>query len=62
VVLEKALVVRWGSHVCQTRLMMKNEDAPDLFRIYSAFPGGHLTKKPARIGCAPASARKVQYS
>src|SRR5580692_10727813 len=29
-----------------------------MLHIYSAFPGGNLTKKPARMCCAPASARK----
>src|ERR1700722_1734324 len=32
-----------------------------MLHIYSAFPGGHLTKKPARICCAPASARKGRF-
>jgi len=33
VIVEKRVSVRWGSHVCQIRLIMKNEDAPHSFRI-----------------------------
>src|ERR1700719_4186054 len=32
-----------------------------MLHIYSVFPGGYLTKKPARICCAPASARKSSF-
>jgi hypothetical protein len=58
VVVEKRVSVRWGSHVWQTRLMMKNEDAPHLFRISRRAPhkeaGAHMLR--AGVG------EKVQYS
>jgi hypothetical protein len=58
VVVEKRVSVRWGSHVCQPRLMMKNEDAPYLFRISWREPhkeaGAHVLR--AGVG------EKVQYS
>ena len=38
VIVEKRVSVRWGSHVCQPRLMMKNEDAPHLFCISRLAP------------------------
>ena len=58
VIVEKRVSVRSGSHVCETRLMMKNEDAPHLFPISWRAPhketGAHMLR--AGIG------EKVQYS
>jgi hypothetical protein len=56
--LKNALVVRWGSHVCQTRLMMKNEDAPHLFRISRRAPHKEAGARMLRAGVG----EKVQYS
>jgi hypothetical protein len=33
-----------------------------MLHIYSAFPGGHLTKKPARNMLRAGISEKVQYS
>jgi len=57
VIVEERVSVRWGSRVCQTRLMMKNEDALHLFRISRRAPhkesGAHMPR--AGVG------DKVQY-
>jgi hypothetical protein len=52
VVAEKRASVRWGSNVCETRLMMRNEEAP----------GGRLTKKPATHMLRAGVGEKGQFS
>jgi hypothetical protein len=53
VVVEKRVRVRWGSHVCQPRLMMKNEDAPHLFRA-----SRRCTSQRSRRACAARRRRR----
>jgi hypothetical protein len=58
VIVEKRVSVRWGSHVCETRLMMKNEDALHLFRISRRAPHKEAGAHMLRAGVA----EKEQYS
>jgi hypothetical protein len=48
VVVEKRISVRWGSNICETRLMMRNEGASHLFRISRRAPdkeaGAHMLR------------------